>query len=1721
MINSRSNFAWLVMSFLLFFSIEAFSADAVTAPVAANNILAGSTYNITWTITTTPAGNVTIKYSPSGTFPNADNVTLTTGTIAVGIGTYSWTVPSTVSTGCKIQIVDGTPTTIVSGAFNVVTSPTLTGPTATLASLTPAITWGAVTNATGYDYQISTASDFSAIVYSTSVGAVVTSNVPASTLINNTIYYVRIRAQAATAITGAWSSTWQFSTTPIITFPSGGAALVAGNTYNITWGTFGLTGAAGAALIEFAPNGGAYVTVTAAASAQSGTYSWLVPATASASATNTIRITDAAGSTTVLTSNAFTILTANATDLVQVVFANGVNFAWAPVVATTSDIQIGTASDFLSGIVYSASLLSNSTTTLNVSGGLFQNNTKYYWRIKSSPNAWTTTIATGNFWTIPGNANLLLPVADAVDIPLKPTFTWSPVPGMNNYQVIYADNPGFTGGVTSAVLTTNTVTLGSDLIPNFYYYWKVKAYNSANTANFSISDVRKFITASPLTAPTLGTPSALALEVSITPTLAWSGVTNAEGYSIQIAADAAFAAIVYSGTTTEVSNTVLSPLSYNTTYYWRVKATKTNGLDASVWSAVRSFTTKVLSIPVLALPADNAAGVPILPTLSWGAVPVSEGYTVQFATLPDFTTGLVQFSAGNNIKFTVPVGSELSPNLVYYWRVQATKLDGKTSEWSTIRSFTTNMAPPILAYPLDDPSPYVPISYLRVPYKWQSVAGASFYDLQVCKSKSFTTTDLKTYSNIAAVAAMPVITYTPSDFLETGTVYFWRVRVKIGSVTSEYSTPWEFKTGAASTSIPGGDLNATILFDHANGRISQIKYKAAGGGSDKQILNINLNDKNKTGLCRINSETNTKLASWDETTSPNTYVYNYENTLYGAKTDSIVWGTSGIEVYVKLKLDANKQANVNASFMPGGNMTPISDYIMIDSAVTAAGDLKISKYNLNYLSGTTPVYSGKSSLAAIFDTDYSEYFGYKSDSVVSAVIPAGAAFGPVLTYPSKATAQAVNINFSVKPNKNAFFIWATNNTYNNYIAVTAPVARSVVPNNSSQTITWDNFGTLPAVTDIAAIQLSTDGGATFGILLEQGTTPVNAGTTTLTLPDLKAAVYSLTLPQRNCVIKVFGKNASAVSGVFTISDATASTFAIATDLVGSPTNRVTIPIDIASYGGTPIGAFDARVLYDKNILTYVGSSNNLTNWTVGATNNAAGGYVQIGAYQGGGTLISAASAGIVTLVFSINSTARLGTQTSLQINNTYLAASGATGSSLNVAGQDGNLSLFGRVSGFLRYSINKKPIIGNSTISLTDSDNPSNNGLSLTDLNGFFDFSGKRPGGLVTIVPDSTKTYDALAVTATDAALAFAGRDGGPTPLSFAQMIAADVNGDGIVNASDAASILRLSSGSVTPAAITTPALSNWIYVDSSYKLTATNWQTAPRYIQYNPLDSVKAKQSFWGVLRGDVDGSYIPAFLAKPVFEKTAYDSTAVLISVPEKVYALPGDTVYIPVNAALHSKQIGAFNLSLQLDTNFEYTGKCVFGSATKNLGWSMSSFMEPSGRLNIATTDLNGTLDPISTDGTLLVLSYVVKNTAKLGDSYQVQLSRFAVANSKLALLTINSNDGLVSVNKNPTAVENDKNSIVTEYALSQNYPNPFNPSTTISYALPKESKVTIEIFNSLGQSISVLFDGKQSAGHQSAIWNAKNMASGVYFYSIKATSVSDGAKFNSVKKLILMK
>jgi hypothetical protein len=98
---------------------------------------------------------------------------------------------------------------------------------------------------------------------------------------------------------------------------------------------------------------------------------------------------------------------------------------------------------------------------------------------------------------------------------------------------------------------------------------------------------------------------------------------------------------------------------------------------------------------------------------------------------------------------------------------------------------------------------------------------------------------------------------------------------------------------------------------------------------------------------------------------------------------------------------------------------------------------------------------------------------------------------------------------------------------------------------------------------------------------------------------------------------------------------------------------------------------------------------------------------------------------------------------------------------------------------------------------------------------------------------------------------------------------------------------------------------------------------------------------------------------------------------------------------------------------------------------------------------------------------------------------------------------------------TSVRLSSGDLPNKFILEQNYPNPFNPSTTIRYALPHTSFVTLTVYNTLGQQVAQLVNEQQQAGYHDVVFRGDGLASSVYFYRIQA------GEYIASRKLLLLK
>ncbi len=107
------------------------------------------------------------------------------------------------------------------------------------------------------------------------------------------------------------------------------------------------------------------------------------------------------------------------------------------------------------------------------------------------------------------------------------------------------------------------------------------------------------------------------------------------------------------------------------------------------------------------------------------------------------------------------------------------------------------------------------------------------------------------------------------------------------------------------------------------------------------------------------------------------------------------------------------------------------------------------------------------------------------------------------------------------------------------------------------------------------------------------------------------------------------------------------------------------------------------------------------------------------------------------------------------------------------------------------------------------------------------------------------------------------------------------------------------------------------------------------------------------------------------------------------------------------------------------------------------------------------------------------------------------------------------GAYEEDNNATNVKDNSSQMPKKFMLEQNYPNPFNPSTIISYELPKNSHVSLAVYDILGRDVATVVDRNENAGRHEVRFDGSTLASGVYFYKLQA------GLFTQVRKLMLLK
>ena len=260
----------------------------------------------------------------------------------------------------------------------------------------------------------------------------------------------------------------------------------------------------------------------------------------------------------------------------------------------------------------------------------------------------------------------------------RPTLKWNAVSGAAKYEVYRARSKD--GDYTKYSTTTGTAyTNSSYLTSGATYYYKVRALDANGNAG-PYSAVVSVTCRLKLTAPTVTGST----DSQGRPTLKWNAVTGAAKYEVYRARSKDGDYIKYS-TVTGTSYTNTSYIENGNTYYYKVRALKSDG-TAGAWSSIVAVTYKqTLSAPAVT-GGNDAQG---RPTLKWNAVSGAAKYEVYRARSKDGTYSLMSTQSATGYTNT----SYLANGTTYYYKVRALKANGTASAYSSVVTITYGTVP--------------------------------------------------------------------------------------------------------------------------------------------------------------------------------------------------------------------------------------------------------------------------------------------------------------------------------------------------------------------------------------------------------------------------------------------------------------------------------------------------------------------------------------------------------------------------------------------------------------------------------------------------------------------------------------------------------------------------------------------------------------------------------------------------------------------------------------------------------------------------------------------------------------------------------------------------------------------------------------------------------------------------------------------------------------------
>ena len=441
-----------------------------------------------------------------------------------------------------------------------------------------------------------------------------------------------------------------------------------------------------------------------------------------------------------------------------------------------------------------------------------ENGSTYYYKVRAldangTAGAWSSVVSVTYKQTLSAPA-----VTGGNDAQGRPTLKWNAVTGAAKYEVYRARSKD--GDYIKYSTVTGTSYTNTSYIENGNtYYYKVRALKSDGTAGAWSSIVS--VTYRAASTGTLSAPTVTGGNDSQgRPTLTWKAVTGAAKYEVYRARSRSGEYIKYS-TVTGTSYTNTSYIENGNTYYYKVRALKSDG-TAGAWSSVVSVTYKqTLSAPTVT-GGNDAQG---RPTLKWNAVTGAAKYEVYRARSKDGT--YTKYSTTTGTAYTN--SSYLTSGTTYYYKVRALDANGNAGPYSAVVSVTCRLklTAPTVTGGNDAQG--------RPTLKWNAVTGAAKYEVYRARSKDGTYTKYSTTTGTA---------YTNSSYLTSGTTYYYKVRAldangNAGPYSAVVSVTCRLKL-TAPTVTGGNDAQGrpTLKWNAVTGAAKYEVYRARSMNGD-------------------------------------------------------------------------------------------------------------------------------------------------------------------------------------------------------------------------------------------------------------------------------------------------------------------------------------------------------------------------------------------------------------------------------------------------------------------------------------------------------------------------------------------------------------------------------------------------------------------------------------------------------------------------------------------------------------------------------------------------------------------------------------------------------------------------------------------------------------------------------------------------------------------------